>query len=299
MTTRRRMLTILAGGALLPVIGQAAATPAPAQWRGIALGADAQIILDHPDADALIRQAVAEIERLEGIFSLYRDSQLTRLNRQGRLDDPAFEMVELLSICDHLNTRTGGAFDPAIQPLWALYAESFAAGTSPDDGQLAEARLSSGWGNLRFDASEVAFTQQGSALTLNGVAQGYIADKIAAMFRSNGVENVLVNTGEIMAVGSAPDSKAWPVKLRDRTGKLPLRNQAVATSAPLGTTFDQGGKVGHIIDPRSGKPAGRWPQISVVARSAALADGFSTAFCLMDREEIAAARTDAVIDVIL
>jgi len=299
MTTRRRMLSILAGATLLPTLGRAASTPEFAQWRGIALGADAKIILDHPNARVLIRQAVREIRRLEGVFSLYRDSELTRLNAVGRLDNPAFEMVELLSICDHLNARTGGAFDPTIQPLWALYAESFAAGAAPDRQQISRALQSSGWANLRFDASGVAFSNPGGLLTLNGIAQGYIADKIAAMFRANGVENVLVNTGEIMALGGAPDGRDWPVNLRNRPGEqVPLRNLAIATSAPLGTTFDQSGRVGHIIDPRTGNPAGRWPQISVVARTAALADGFSTAFCLMDKDEIVAARTDAVLGVI-
>ena len=53
MTTRRRFLGILAGAATLPVIGTRASANV-SQWRGIALGAEAHIILDHPDADRLI-----------------------------------------------------------------------------------------------------------------------------------------------------------------------------------------------------------------------------------------------------
>ncbi len=288
MTTRRRFLTILAGAAVLPTLANAAAN-----WRGIALGADAQIILDHPDADALITSAVAEIHRLEGLFSLRQDSQLTRLNAAGRLSNPAPEMLELLSICSAINARTGGAFDPTIQPLWALYAESFAAGSTPSAAALAKANT--GWQHLRFSPAEVSFAKPDMALTLNGIAQGFIADKVAALFRAEGVENVLIDTGEIMALGTAPDGAAWPITIANTDGQTArLSNAAMATSAPLGTTFDAAGAIGHILDPRTKQPGGLWAQTSVTATSAALADGLSTAFCLMTSAEIQAAGQDGV-----
>jgi len=137
------------------------------------------------------------------------------------------------------------------------------------------------------------------ALTLNGIAQGFIADKVAAFFRAQGVENVMVNTGEIMAVGRAPDGNPWPVTIAHSDGQIvPLSNAAIATSAPLGTTFDAAGAIGHILDPRTGQHGGLWAQISVAATSAALADGLSTAFCLMDTAEIDKAGQGDVLRVI-
>jgi thiamine biosynthesis lipoprotein len=64
---------------------------------------------------------------------------------------------------------------------------------------------------------------------------------------------------------------------------VPLAARALATSAPLGTTFDEDAKVGHILDPRTGLPARAiWQEITVSANSAALADALSTAGCLFD-----------------
>jgi len=292
MTTRRRFLTILAGAAVLPTLADAAAS-----WRGIALGADAQIILDHPNADALIASAVEEISRLEGLFSLRRDSQLTRLNAAGRLADPAPEMLELLSICSAINARTSGAFAPSIQPLWALYAERISAGNTPSAAEITA--VNTGWQYVQFSSAEVRFAKPDMALTFNGIAQGFIADKIAALFRADGVENVLVDTGEIMALGHAPDGNPWPVTIANTGGKVaPLCNVAMATSAPLGTVFDGAGTVGHILDPRTGLAGGQWAQVSVTATSAALADGLSTAFCLMDKAEIQASGQSGVLDVL-
>ena len=129
------------------------------------------------------------------------------------------------------------------------------------------------------------------ALTLNGIAQGYIADRVAALLRAEGLTDVLVNSGELRALGGNPDGGAWPVTFDGGSGKpagsMDLRDAALASSAPLGTAFDAEGRVGHILDPRSGQPAApAWRLVSVVARTAALADGLSTAFCLMSREEI-------------
>lgn len=291
MTTRRRVLTILAGAAALPVIG-AQASNSPTQWRGIALGAEARIILDHPDADALISSAVQEIQRLESIFSLYQtDSQISYLNRDGVLQQPAFEMIELLSICSAINSRTSGAFDPTIQSLWALYANAYSSGENPDPELIASTLAVTGWDHIRYSSEQVSFDRTGVQITLNGIAQGYIADKIAELFRRAGVENVLVNTGEIAALGVAPDGDSWQVGLSgNQDKKLALSNKAVATSAPLGTTFDSSGSVGHILDPRTGYFGGKWSQVSVVDESAAVADGLSTGFCLLDRTEIISAQ---------
>lgn len=283
MTTRRRFLSILAGAAALPALGAQART---SQWHGIALGAEAQIILDHPNADALIASAVSEIRRLEGVFSLYQtDSQLSRLNRDGVLDNPAFEMIELLSICSALNARTNGAFDPSVQSLWSTYAQAFAAGSPPSTAGISKALDVTGWAHVAYSPQQVAFDKAGVMLTLNGIAQGYIADKVTTLFRQNGISDVLVNTGEISALGQMDGAKPWPVQLsNDR--QYPLSNAAIATSAPLGTSFDQGASVGHILDPRTGKPGGQWREVSVIANTAAEADGLSTAFCLMSRADI-------------
>lgn len=294
MTTRRRFLSILAGAATLPVIGARANTNV-AQWHGIALGAEAQIILDHPDADQLIASAVAEIRRLENIFSLYQtDSQLTRLNRNGLLQNPAFEMIELMSICSALNARTSGAFDPTVQTLWSTYAQAFAAGNQPDVDSIANAMSVTGWGHVAYSPQRISFDQEGVMLTLNGIAQGFIADKVTELFRHNGVSNVMVNTGEIVALGTAPNGNSWRVKLGNDEGQsIPLNGAAIATSAPLGTTFDAAEKVGHILDPRTGYSGGIWSGVSVVSNTAAEADGLSTAFCLMTASEIEASKGES------
>ena len=78
-----------------------------------------------------------------------------------------------------------------------------------------------------------------------------------------------------------PGGGDWPVLL-EAGGRLALRQRAVASSAPLGTTSDDGGTNGHILDPATGMPAAvQWRSVSVSAPSAAVADALATAACLM------------------
>lgn len=283
--TRRRFLT-LSAAAMLPLpAGSAEIT----QWHGTALGAEAAIYLSHPDADAIIARAVAEIDRLEGVFSLYRaNSSLSHLNATGRLDAPPFELLECLALCGRVHTATQGLFDPTIQPLWQLYAAAYAAGHAPAPEQIADALPLIGWPRVTYDSNAVMLSA-GMALTLNGVAQGFIADKVAELLAKEGLIDILINTGEFRALGQMLGARGWPIELTGG-GTVSLSMRALATSSPLGTVFDTKGTVGHIFNPTNGLTAPAiWKSVSVSAPSSALADAISTAACLMpDRETVVA-----------
>ena len=284
MTSRRRFLAISAAAFALP--GQGHAQPVYT-WQGVALGARAALRLAHPDAKKISARVATEISRLEDVFSLFRNnSALAKLNNAGALHAPPFELLECLSLAGAVHEATDGRFDPTVQPLWASFADASMRGTVPTDTELSKAHALTGWQHVTFSADAVAL-QPGMTLTLNGIAQGYIADRIALMLGAEGLTNILIDTGEIRALGGHPDGRPWPVKL-SAGGEVPLATRALATSAPLGTTFDQDASVGHILDPRTGRPSrAKWCEITVSAASAALADALSTAACLFQtRDEI-------------
>lgn len=284
MLNRRRFLSIAAVAALTP----AAMRAAPLYVEtGIALGARVTLRLAHPDAAAISARAMTEIRRLEGIFSLYQpQSDLVRLNRDGQLQNPPFELLDCLSVADAVHRASDGRFDPTVQPLWLAHAQAAENRQALDERGRAEALALTGWDKVTLDATRIAM-RPGMALTLNGIAQGYIADRVARLLADEGLSDVLIDSGEMRALGGRPDGTAWPVKLASG-GQVGLRSRALATSSPLGMTFANDGRTGHILDPRSGHPVpARWSSISISADSAALADALSTAACMAsDREQI-------------
>ncbi|MBK5951627.1 hypothetical protein CH339_08930 [Rhodobium orientis] len=280
--TRRRFLTIVAAAA---AIRPARAATPPREWRGRALGAEARIVLLGADGIAarrLFRRIEGELARIERHFSLYAASSLTRLNRTGRLAFPAPDVLALFDLAGKVHAATDGAFDPTVQPLWRALAE----GRDP-----APARGLIGWRNVQVAPEEIRLARPGMALTFNGIAQGFATDRVAELVRAAGFGNVLIDIGEIAGLGRRGDGAPWAaaIALADGTevARTGLSNVALAVSSSGGTRIGPGGHLGHIIDAR-GSPA-RWRLAAVTAPSAALADGLSTAFCLMDREAIAAA----------
>lgn len=299
---RRRFLAITAAAAAavpLPSAGAAGDVPLHV-WNGTALGARASLRLYHPDAaiaEGLLDACRAEIERLERVFSLYRpDSAVSRLNAAGRLDAPPLDLVRLLDEGRRISNLTDGVFDVTVQPLWRLFAEHFAragaAASGPDEAAIQQSLERVGYRHVEIDSDRIRFGRPGMSVTLNGIAQGYVTDRVAELLRNEGMDNVLVDLGEGRAFGSHSDGRPWVAALEDPVAggiflRLPLVNGAIATSAPAGFAFDPAGRFGHIVDPRSGRPGGIYASVSVVAPDATTADALSTAFVQMSRGDIA------------
>jgi FAD:protein FMN transferase len=317
--TRRRFIRIsaaAAGTALLPAERGADAATAVEDaarhlrtWKGVALGADAMLQIHHPDpaaADRLIEQSLAEVARLEKIFSLYRDdSALRRLNRDGRIDEPPLELLELLGQGEGFSKLTAGAFDVTVQPLWDLYAGHFsrsnAEPSGPSKPAIGAVLKRVGHDGIELDSKRISFGGPGMAVTLNGIAQGYITDRVVGILRDAGLDRSLVDMGETRAIGTRPSGDPWIVGLEDPLNpgrvaeRIEIVNQAVATSGGYGTQFDSEGRFNHIFDPTTGETSWRYLSVSVVAPTATAADALSTAFSLMSLD--AARRVTTALDV--
>jgi FAD:protein FMN transferase len=290
--SRRRFISITAACVLGARHALATENPG-ARWQGVALGAHADLRLvglPAREAERLLLAARGEIERLERLFSLYRaDSALARLNATGSLEEPGPDMLELCSLVSTIHRASSGMFDPSVQPLWMAYAR---AGGAPDRKALAAARAATGWSKVEISADRIRL-RPGAALTFNGIAQGFITDRVVGLLKAQGLEAGLVSVGEIAAVGASPGGTDWAIGLADHEdgpadATIQLRDRAVATSSPRGTMFGAG-PAGHILDPETGMAApANWRRVSIIHRSAAIADGLSTAGVLQSAADLRA-----------
>lgn len=295
--TRRRFITIAAAATAIGSPRAVSASTRLHEWRGTALGAQATIRLAHPEesaARALLRRCVMEIERLERILSLYLpDSAVCRLNEAGVLDAPPVEFVELLGRAAAVSAATDGVFDVTVQPLWQRYAKHFASAEDDTAGPDVEDVLPLiDWRNVSIAADRIAFRKAGMAVTLNGIAQGYITDRIADMLRAEGMGSVLIDLGEIRSLGAHPAGHPWRVGIADPArperiaARLDLTDLALATSGGYGMRFEPSGRHNHLLDPRTGRSAPALRSVSVIAQDATTADAGSTALSLVDTSEM-------------
>lgn len=301
IVSRRRFLGVTAAAAGLPLlpIGHALAAPQLRVWTGTALGCDAVLQIHHPDpdtADRLIAESLAEVRRLERIMSLYRpDSALSLLNRNGALDDPPFDLVRVLSESRHYSLVSDGAFDVTVQPLWDVYADHFSKPDAAPDGPtpraLAAAVAKVGHDGLDIAPDRIRFARPGMGVTLNGIGQGYITDRVVELLRRRGIAHALVNMGKTRAIGGHPDGRPWSVGLENPKAPgsiaehLSISDRSIATAGGYGTLFDAAGRFNHIFEPWSGRTSWRWLSVSVESDTATDGNALSNAFALMPADK--------------
>lgn len=295
--TRRRFLRLMAGAAgmsLLPA-GSDGPVAQTYDWEGRALGASARITVHGSDRRRLqadLRQVLDEVARLERSFSLFDpESEISRLNRDGQVRGASLDFRALINEALQLASATAGTFDPTIQPLWRLYADAFAASGPPGRLAIDEALSLVDFHAVEVFGATVRFARPGMALTLNGIAQGYITDRAADLLRRLGYDRVLVQLGETAA--RAPrEGNPWRIGLPHPSqpgvlvGQFDVSDGAVATSSGAATRFDKDGGYHHLLDPKGGASPTHWQSVSVQAERATLADGLSTALAIAPEQRL-------------
>lgn len=260
-----------------------------------ALGSNVSITALHEDeavAKAGIDAAFAELALVETLMSIYRpESQLSRLNRDGVVDAPHRHLIEVLVAAGDMSQRTNGAFDVTIQPLWDLYAQAETRGGLPSQAEIDSARRVVNWRNVEISRDRIRLRGKRTAITLNGIAQGFAADHVTATLRAHGIEHALIDTGEIGALGTKPNSNGWQIGIqhpREEEAYLSLADLAgrcLATSGDYATTFSPDFRHHHLLDPRTGHSPTELSSVSIAADSALEADALSTAVFVMGGED--------------
>ena len=247
------------------------------------------------DLEPAFRAGFRAIRAVEAAASLYRpDSALARLNRDGRLDDPDPLLVEPLRFALDLAAASAGAFDPTVQPLWTLWAETTARGARPDAGALAHAVAHVGWRGVEIGKDAIRLARPGMGVTLNGLVQGFAADRVLAALAAHGIADAFVDTGEFGAAGRHADGTPWRLGIGGprRGGEIaaviePFTGFA-ATSGDDATTFSPDRRDHHIFDPATGTSPQALSAVTVTAPSGLLADALSTAAFVLGPEKGAA-----------
>lgn len=259
--------------------------------------------------------ALAELRRVEGRLSLFDDaSDLAELNRlAGRRPMRAdADLVAVLAACIRLKRDTTGAFDPAVEPLMRAWGFRRPRSAPPSARELAEAAAAVRAAEIRLGGGRAFLPGSHTQLDFGGIGVGYGLDRAAAVLRWRGISRALIDvSGDVIAIGTPPGERGWPVEIagaETRVGgnadalvggpeapaarEVRLRDAALATSANSMSVVRYGSLVaGHVMDPRTGRPARALRQVTVVARSAVAADALATAALVSGRQEAGVLQT--------
>lgn len=270
-----------------------------ARRSGVAFGTTVSITLvddGRParDVDEAFAASFAAIRAVQSAADLFDPtSELARLNRDGRLLAPSRDLVTLVTHALALAETSAGAFDPTVQPLWAVRK---AAAGRPSPAALAATLALVDHRAVACSDAMIAFARPGMAMTLNALAQGHATDRVAAVLAERGIDHAFLDTGELGARGARPDGRAWRVAIADprrrdgAIGAIDLASRRfVATSADDRAAFTADRLEHHIVEPWSGRSPRELAEVVVVAGSGLVADGLSTTLMVMGPTRGAAA----------
>lgn len=283
------------------------AAPSELVLEGETMGTTWSVRIAGADLDEELRErARAEIEkRLAEIdlwFSTWRpDSEVSRFNASRSTEPFAVSSAtaELVAYSVELCKWSSGAFDITVAPLVARWGFGHGAqiGSPPTDEEIATF--------LDRTGAEILHVGRGNPtrggflikrdpaveIDLSAIAPGFAADHVAAGLYGLGREDFLVEIGgELFAAGHRPDGQAWHVAIEEPVedarrihAVVALSDQGLATSGDYRAYYLEGGRrLSHTIDPRVGRPIENgMASATVIAPTAAQADGFATALMVL------------------
>lgn len=246
-----------------------------------------------------VKQAFAEIDRLDALMSHYRPpSEICAINR-GAAAGPMPVSAELFAIIEEafrISAETCGAFDVTVGPLMKAWGFFRRTGRIPIGDELAETRARTGYQRVSLDpqAKTISFECQGMELDLGAIGKGYAVDRAATVLREHGVHNALISSGSssIAALGAPPGERGWPIALCDPRNRrktsclLRLSNLSISISGNYEQMFVMNGRAyTHLLDPRSGQPVQGVLMTAVIGPSNVLTDALSTALFVLGVED--------------
>ena len=293
---RNRILPVLLALLLLLPSGCQKA-PEPAELTTFAMDTMMRFTLYGEEAQtgAVLAQIPTQLGALEAELSATReDSDIFRIDRaEGQPVEVRASVSELLSDALELCRITGGALDITAYP--AVKAWGFTTGEHrvPDEEELAALAAKIDYAAVGSDGPTVTLPA-GMELDVGAVAKGYAGDLLAEAVRTNDISSALLDLGQstIVAIGTKPGGKPWRIGIRDPAGEsylavVELTDMSLGTSGGYQRYFEEDGVVyWHILDPDTAAPArSGLASVTVVAPSALLCDGLSTALFVMGLEE--------------
>ena len=251
------------------------------------------------------------VDELEAKFSVYRpDSEVSRINHAagGRAVSVSPPTLAVIERAIQLAKRTDGAFDITAAPLIELWGIGRSSGGRPTVDQIAAARSLLGSDRIEVDRDrrEIRLPAARMKINLGAIGKGFAVDQIAGRLIEMGIDDFLIHAGQ-STVRAAGDQEglseaameqldeprrrpigwkvglAHPLRSGRRLAGFWLRDAALSTSGSGKQYFHhRGRRYGHVLDPRTGMPAGRWWSLSLICPDATEADAMSTALFVQD-----------------
>lgn len=247
--------------------------------------------VDEKKAEQVMEQVRQDFKFMHRAWHAWNAGATTRVNffiANGKTFTGNPAVLPLIKRATQLSRQSGGLFNPAIGQLislWGFASDDPPKGPPPSSeaiqGLLAQKPEME---NITIEGVTIHCNNPAVQLNFGAFAKGYAVDRIIEYLREQGINNAVVNAGgDLRAIGQH-GNRPWRVGIRHPRAEGILaslettQDESVFTSGDYERYFDwQGKRYGHIIDPRTGRPADDLTSVTILADQADLADAAATA----------------------
>jgi thiamine biosynthesis lipoprotein len=281
--------------------GVATAAPGKITYSADAMGTKVSVWIwsdDEAKASKAAKEVFDEMKRLDALMSNWKpDAEISQVNSNAgvkpiKVSDETIVVVERAI---DISKRSRGVFDitvGAYKGLWRFDEDMDEACRLqkpecklPDPAEVEERRKLVNWKDIVVDEKKhtMFLKRKGMAITLGGIAKGYAVDKCVAILKHDGFTDFMVQAGGDMYIAGSKGDAPWMVAIRDPRGPegsmfavAPIKDHSFSTSGDYERGFVKDGvRYHHILDPRTGRPAGASRSVTIRAKDAFTADAWS------------------------
>ena len=253
---------------------------------------------DEARSKEVVELAFNEVKRIEQLLSRFKEeSQIYQLNRFASIEPQLIdgELFHLIEECLEFSKRSSGAFDISVAPLMELWTSAQQRQLLPSDREIQSLLPKIGYRNviLNQETRTIQFASPLVKIDLGAIGKGYAIDRAVEVLKQEGIKKACLDFGGHLHSINLEEIEGEDIGIRNPMDpeeviySLTLNNQSISTSANYERNFDIQGEIhGHLMDPRTGYPVeNRVLSASVIAPSAMVADGLSTAIFVLGLEQ--------------
>lgn len=276
------------------------------EWKrysitGRAQGTTYVVVYYAKDSSVTQQQVDCVLKSLDQSLSIYQpNSLINQFNQSAKglaLDQHLLNVVKA-SISTFKNTN--GLFDATVFPLveaWGFALKKM--NTIPDSSAIRSLQscVNSKW--LQLKGNYLYKKRPCIKIDLNGIAQGYSVDVLAAFLESKNIHNYLVEIGGEIRVKGRKQPTNEKMKIGIESPALGVFDEhplqkivqidagAITTSGSYRRYHEtKGQKITHIINPKTGYPQqNELISVTVYAKDAMTADAYDNALMLMGLQQ--------------
>lgn len=255
------------------------------------------IVKDEASANHHLTEGVTKIKHIEDELSEFKDHSATHLINKNagiksiKVSDDVFSIIKR---SNQISELTQGAFDISVGPLKKIYNFKNEEFKFPSAEKIKEALDLVGFNHIFTDElkKEVYLSKSNMHISFAAIGKGYAADCVKKLWQNSGITSGVISaSGDLTTFGVRHDGSPWQVGIADPDSKdgilffIPLTNASIATSGDAEQFFVNNGiRYSHNINPITGKPISGIKSVSVIGRTAELADALATAVYVMGKD---------------